>query len=157
MFLRAIYTTFVGLLIVTLVGVGISVFYPNPEYTDYFDAPSVTSKDNYQQRENERQRKLEEYDKAKERHDRVGTLVALTISLILVVISLSLLKTIDFLANGLLLGGLFTLIYSIYLSFETGDNIYKFIVLLVGLVLSLILGYLKFVLPGKGSSSVSAD
>ncbi len=48
-------------------------------------------------------------------------------------------------SDGLLLGGVFTLGYSIILSFADDDDKFRFFVVIVGLVVTVVLGYLKFI------------
>jgi len=70
-----------------------------------------------------------------------------------VIASLTFFKKILIIADGLLLGGLLTLIYSVMRGFGTEDNILRFIVVTVGLIISLFLGYVKFIRPSEKSSS----
>jgi hypothetical protein len=54
-------------------------------------------------------------------------------------------KKIMVIADGVLLGGVLTLTYSIVRGFNTNDDIYRFLVVGAGLAAAMILGYLKFV------------
>ena len=56
-------------------------------------------------------------------------------------------EKLDAIADGLLIGGLFTLVYSIGWGFSAEDNTYRFLVVTVGLLVALGLGYAKFIAP----------
>jgi hypothetical protein len=51
------------------------------------------------------------------------------------------------LANGVMLGSLFTLIYSIFRGFMSGDTTLTFITVTIGLGIVLFLGYRRFFQP----------
>lgn len=94
----------------------------------------------------------EQFDKAEKvyrissgLYNRNVSIAAIIAAIIFVVLSLTLLKTILFLADGVLLGGVLTLLYSIVRGFNTEDNMFRFIVVAVGLVIVLFLGYIKFI------------
>ena len=57
--------------------------------------------------------------------------------------------SILFIADGLLLGGVLTLLYSVIRGFGTEDNMFRFVVVSVGFAISLFLGYVKFIQPAK--------
>jgi hypothetical protein len=53
----------------------------------------------------------------------------------------------DVIADGLLLGGVFTLLYSIARSFGGEDPRYTFMVTSAGLIVTMLVGYVKFIRP----------
>ena len=63
---------------------------------------------------------------------------------VLVVLGLVLHSKTDVIADGLLLGGVFTLLYSIIRSFGSEDPRYSFLVTSAGLVITMVVGYFKF-------------
>jgi hypothetical protein len=67
----------------------------------------------------------------------------------MLIISLTLFKKILLIADGVLLGSVFTLIYGIIRGFNSGNNIFRFIVVSIGLAVSLFLGYIKFIKTSK--------
>jgi hypothetical protein len=79
-------------------------------------------------------------------------------------VSLVLGDSVTVLSNGILLGGLFTMLYGVGWGLASGNSIARFLVLVAALVVSLVLGYLKFVRgrrgvgvgPGTGTGSVAA-
>ncbi len=155
MILRIIYTLFIGIFLAIFVGVGISAFYEGPVY------PEMTADLKYQPVQSDKcvvdpkiiaQRTA--FDKAEKQynHDRqvyarnVST-IAVIAAVILVVISLTMLKKIFLISDGILLGGALTLIYSTIRGAETEDTKFLFIVVSIGLVVSFVLGYIKFIQP----------
>jgi enoyl-CoA hydratase/carnithine racemase len=64
-------------------------------------------------------------------------------------------KKIKILAEGIMLGGLFTLIYSIGRSFASEDAKYSFLVVSIGLVIVIYLGYHRFVRAPKPKTAKS--
>jgi hypothetical protein len=50
-------------------------------------------------------------------------------------------------ADGILLGGVFTAAYSIIRGLMSEDSRFRFLIVAVGLAIALILGYLKFIRP----------
>ena len=55
------------------------------------------------------------------------------------------LKKLELLSDGLLLGGLLTQAYSVILGFQSQNSQFRFLVVLVCLIISLIVGYVKFI------------
>lgn len=158
MVLRFVYIVFIGVLLATLVGVGIAAFYPGlkvpepPLSIKYQMFPCENLKDEatFQQI----RREQEEFDKTmkvfqtqNEKYNRNVSVISLIAAILILVISLTLFKKILLIADGLLLGGVLTLIYSIIRGFGSGDNIFRFVVVSAGLVISLLLGYIKFIKP----------
>jgi len=88
-----------------------------------------------------------EYTKIRENYQRNVSILALSAAIIILVLSLTLLRHLLVIADGMLLGGVFTLLYSIVRGFESHDEQYRFIVVSIGLLIALILGYIKFVKP----------
>jgi hypothetical protein len=48
-------------------------------------------------------------------------------------------------ADGILLGGVFTTIYGIIRGLMSEDTKFRFIIVTVGLIIALVLGYIKFI------------
>lgn len=156
--IRSIYTLFIGVFLVLFVGVGISAFYPAPKYPDmpasikYEQLPEAGVKESPKKIA---QRK--EYDKAQEafsiksqKYERNVSMIAVIAAVIFVAASLTLLKTIYLIADGILLGGVLTLLYGTIRGFNTNDTRFLFVVVSVGLAISLLLGYIKFIKPLQG-------
>jgi hypothetical protein len=151
---------FIGLLVATFIGVGIAAFHSGPKMPE----PPISIK--YQQPSCEQlknctdlQKLIKEqvsYDKSmkvfeskSKLYNRDVSVISIVFALITLVISLTLFKKILLIADGLLLGSVFTLIYSIIRGFNSGDNMYRFIIVSIGLIVSLFLGYIKFIKSSK--------
>ena len=155
MIIRIIYTFLLGIFLAIFVGVGISAFYKAPKYPDppaFIKYSPELSKDASQSAEQEKQ--MEQYSLVEKKfreenqaYMRNVSIIAIIAATIMVVISLTFFKNILVIADGILLGGIFTLVYSVLRGFETEDNMFHFFVVSTGLLISLILGYVKFIRP----------
>jgi hypothetical protein len=156
MILKYIYTIFVGILLATFIGVGISAFYPGPKQPEFppdYGAPykyglgqDGTPSAEMIARQDEFTAKSKEYQDASKKYNRDVSIIALVSAIVVFVVSI-VLKRLTYIADGLLLGGVLTLLYSIIRGFDTEDNMFRFVVVAIGLVVALILGYLKFIRP----------
>ncbi|OGY28391.1 MAG: hypothetical protein A3F33_03770 [Candidatus Woykebacteria bacterium RIFCSPHIGHO2_12_FULL_43_10] len=154
MFLRYAYVVFIGLLLAAFVGVGIAAFYPEPSYP--LERPTsaklnpertltATESAELDKQTQESFEKQLEFDKQRKSYARNVSLLTLLASLLVLTASMTILGRIYVISDGLLLGGILTLLYSIVRGFGAEDNMYRFIVISIGLVMSLLLGYLKMV------------
>jgi len=66
-------------------------------------------------------------------------------AVVLLVLSLTVLKNLMVLSDGLLLGGLLTQAYGVIRGFESENNKIRFLVVTVGLIISAVVGYIKFI------------
>lgn len=156
MTLKLLYTLLIGVFVAVFIGVGIAAFYPALKYPE---APTAMK---YGYTDSEKDGKISEENKAEmEKYDqeqkdfqiksqiynRNVSILALVFSIVIVIISLTLFKKIYLIADGLLLGGVLTLLYSVIRGFSSDDNMFRFIVVSIGLAISLFLGYVKFIAP----------
>ncbi len=149
--LKFVYSLFLGLLLVFFIGVGISAFYPEPEYPK-FRPGLITEKQSSAQTDAinaEIQKDQDEYTKKSLEYSRNVSIIVLVFAVALLVAGLALAKNVDVLANGMLLGGTFSLIYSIGRGFVSQDAKYTFVVVSIGLVVTMLVGYLKFIKVAK--------
>ncbi len=153
---RFLYTLFVGLLVATSIGIGISAFYPSPKAPEYppvmegrvpqkSTEPAVAPADQatadaYEIAERRYQTQREDYN-------RNVALISTVFAILILVLSLTWAKRFREIADGLLLGGVFTLIYGIIRSFESGEQKFMFVVVIFGLAVAIALGYIKFIQP----------
>lgn len=148
--LTLVYMFFVGVLVAIFVGVGVNTFYPPPVEPEYPVVLNTLSKEPTEQ-ELTLQRKYDIARKAYEEklkpYSRNVSIITLLVAVVLLVISLVFEHRIRLLADGLLLGGLFTLIYSLIRGFISQDTKYVFVIVTVGLATVLYLGYQRFVRP----------
>lgn len=155
MVIKYLYALFIGLLVSLFIGMGISTFYsrPAPPETKPIVAPAkegdASQSAEFVRIERENQKAYEEYNKANKIYNRNASMIALAFAVVILIISLTLIKNLQIISDGLLLGGIFTLIYCIILGIESEDTKFRFAVVSIGLIISLIIGWLKFVKPQK--------
>lgn len=146
--LKLIYTLFLGVLLALFIGLGINTFYPGPKAPEYpvelnSTGKELTSEEIAIERSyTKQQRTYEEKNKPYSRNVSIAALIA---AVILLTLSLVLEKRLSILADGIMFGGLFTLLYSIIRGFVSEENKYVFVVVTIGLVTVLYLGYHKFI------------
>ena len=147
--LKLVYTFFLGLLIAIFVGVGINTFYEGPKMPEYPTEAITYSKEPTSDQEALRQQaydtQYKQYNDAVKPYNRNVSILTLVAAVILLAVSLISEKRVKILADGVMLGGLFTLLYSIGRSFASEDSKYVFVTVSVGLVVVLYLGYHRFV------------
>jgi hypothetical protein len=159
MVLRFIYTLFIGILLALFIGLGISAFYEKPKEPEYPNSikyarpiePAVSPDSTYSAKmlkeQEEYDKRWKDYNKIQETYNRNVSIIALTSAIVVLIISLTLVHNLLLISDGLLLGGVFTLLYSVGRSFQTQDTKFEFIVVSIGLVIALLLGYKKFIQP----------
>lgn len=150
--LRIIYSIFVGVLLAIFVGVGINTFYPGPQQQSHLTIYVEKSSEEQVTQQQEYDRQDQEYTEKAKAYNRNVSIITLSVAVLLLVISLIYEKKIKVIADGVMLGGLFTLIYSIIRGFVSTDNRSVFIVVTVGLVAVLYIGYHRFVRSTKRHS-----
>ena len=154
MAIKFIYTLFLALLVSLFVGLGISSFYPGPKSPEY-PQTLTNSKDNcncqptageiaaFEQFDKEQRVYNEEF----KLYSRNVSIISLLAAIIILVSSLTLLNKIKMIADGILLGGVFTTTYSIIRGLMSEDSQFRFVIVTVGLLIALGLGYIKFIRP----------
>lgn len=156
--IKFVYTLFVGILLSALVGVGIAAFYPSPKGPETpslikYGQPSCeelkdeTISQQIRQEQEKFDKNMTAFQAENEKYSRNVSIIAIIAAILILIISLTFFKKILVIADGLLLGGVLTLIYSIIRGFGSGDNIFRFFVVSAGLIISLLLGYIKFIKP----------
>jgi len=161
--LQIIFSFFLGLMVTAFIGVGVYTFYPPPEtrYQDelqtlfrqqediqnFKDASAITVADRAKLREiQDRIRRLEDAQAAaREVWGRNTSIILITFATVVMSISLIRSEQLKVISNGLLLGGLFTMLYGTGWIIATGTSQARFYVMTIALVITLGLGYLKFV------------
>ena len=149
--LKLVYTFFLGVLLALFVGAGVSTFYPQPEYPEYPQEAIVYNEQptkEQQQAQTEHDKLVREFEETKmQPYNRNVSIITLIAAVIFLTVSLAFEKKIKVIADGVMLGGLFTLLYSIGRGFAANDDKYVFGVITIGLILVLYLGYHRFVRP----------
>ena len=78
-------------------------------------------------------------------YNRNVSIASLLFAVLVLSVSILFAKKLLVLADGAILGGVLTLVYSIIRGFQAGDPKFRFVVVSAGLVIAVILGYLKFI------------
>lgn len=167
--LQFIFSLFLGVLLVVVVGVGVWTFYQEPDLSDdpaqeqldklYREQERLNSKPGISgevvltpadtKRLDEMQEEIEDLQKEvqSKRDDwaRTTSIILITFATVLMGVSLTLPEAMKVFSNGFLLGGMFTLIYGTGWSFAGGDSRARFYVVLFALLLSVGFGYLRFI------------
>jgi hypothetical protein len=149
--LKLIYTVFLGIILAVFVGVGVSVFYEAPEepknptwYEQYRpDAKELTDAEKAEEQSFMDARVV--YDEKMGDYNRNVSMIVAVIAIVLLVLSMTFSEKLDVVADGLLLGGVFTFLYSMGRGLASDDNKYRFFIMTIGLIAALGLGYAKFV------------
>lgn len=151
MIIKLVYTLFLALLIALFIGLGIDAFYPGPTPPEYpIEIENIKPTSEEETRElNENQKKFNQeqkvyFDESKS-YNRNVSMISLAASIIVLVASLTLLSKIKMIADGILLGGVFTAAYSIIRGLMSNDSRFRFLIVTVGLIIALVLGYIKFI------------
>ena len=162
--LQTIFSFFLGLMVVAVVGVGVNTFYPEPDQVHQaeqqelwremeavqpksmapveLDAETQAKLAAIQARQNELQDRI-----AAEREGWARNTSIVLVLFATIVMSVSLVRNdqLRVLSNGLLLGGLFTMVYGAGWVVFSGHSIARFFVVLFALAVTVGLGWLKFV------------
>ena len=147
--LVVVYKVFVGLLLATFVGLGIAAFAPEPKHPE---PPIAMMPPGSAAQSPEAQREQEEFRSAARAfqaelavYNRNVSAVSAVGAILMLVVSLSLLRGIVLFSDGFLLGGILTFTYSVLRGFAAEDNMFRFVIVALGLVIALGLGYVRFV------------
>jgi len=106
------------------------------------------SRKEYEARKKQRQELREALEKKTEDHGRNVSLASLLVAVVVVLLGFGLASSLPVISEGLLLGGLFTLMYSIGWSF-VGSPKTAVIPVGIGLIITVALGYRMFVRTTK--------
>jgi hypothetical protein len=165
--LRTMYTLALGVLVAAFVGFGIEVVYPAPEFPEreLFDGPGepppeeMIVEETVSPQESEEKAKepppkdlppqsglgFQEYERELAEHNRIGSVIALGASvLILVAALIPVVGLLPVIGGGLMLGGVLTLLYGVILAIQAQSPLLRFLAVTVGLIVLLVALYLKF-------------
>jgi hypothetical protein len=141
--LKIVYTFFVAVMLVLFVGLGVDAFYPEPAYPQYpVGEPTTQDLQAYTDALNAYRGDIEMYN-------RNVSIIATASAVTMLGLSLLLERKNKVLTNGVMLGGLFTLVYGVGRGFVSGDTTMTFIVVSAGLIAVLFLGYWRFSRRGE--------
>lgn len=150
MILKIIYTLFLALLVALFVGLGIDAFYPGPVMpeepvilqTEKPGCEETAEQKTARQEFNQAQKDFADQSKPYNRNVSIFSIVA---AVAILVASLTLLSKIKMIADGILLGGVFTTAYGIIRGLMSEDTKFRFLIVAAGLLIALVLGYIKFI------------
>lgn len=163
--LQLIFSFFLGILLAVLIGAGVWTFYPDPYGANSPEQEQLEELYKQQERLNtktvgaptpaqqvEQRRIQDEIDKINDdMTDGRSTwaintsIVLITFATVLMAISLFLPEHLRVFSNGVLLGGLLTVLYGTGWSFAGGNSRARFFVILVAVLLAVVFGYLRFI------------
>jgi hypothetical protein len=152
MLLKLIYTLFLGLLVSLFVGLGIDAFYPGPKMPDYPVSLDTTKQGCEEDAQTQATRlkydqDMKNFNDASKPYNRNVSIIALSFAIVIMIASLTLFSKIKMIADGILLGGVFSTIYGIIRGMMSENSKFRFLIVAVGLLIALILGYIKFIRP----------
>lgn len=157
-FIRVFYTLFVGILVATLIGVGIAAFYPAPkspaaDEVGMFTKPvmDATESAEYEAEQIKSQKKWQEYNTKMQEYNYRVAIISLSLSVVVLILGLWDYKKLPILSDALALGGVFGLIYSIGRGFEAQNEKLRFVVVAISLIATMFVGQKKLtgIIPGK--------
>jgi hypothetical protein len=172
--LRTIFSFFLGLMLATFVGVGVYTFHPpatqlasqirdlvrrEQAIRDAFPADELTPEARNQLQDIRRQRNELDDAQAAARAPwgRSTSIILIVFATLAMAVSLVRGEQLPVISNGLLLGGVFTMLYGVGWIVVTDTTTARFVVMAGALVITLGLGYVRFVRRGKampGSSGL---
>jgi hypothetical protein len=176
--LQIIFSIFLGLMVTAFIGIGVYTFYPMPEpgfqkkieslnrqqeQIRSFKAETALTADErarLQTIQSEIDRTQDQLNAAMEVWGRNTSIILIACATLTMVLSLIRREELPVISNGLLLGGVFTMIYSVGIIIATGASMARFAVMTVALIITLALGYLRFVRGRKaktGPALVTAE
>jgi hypothetical protein len=173
--LQTIFSFFLGLMVLAFVAVGVNTFYPSPQETHSKEIQAIQAKMDtinvkqqgpsttlsaadqaqlaaYQAEMNITQAKITAEMEAWGLYTSIILIVYATI-----VMSVSLVRSeqLRVISNGLLLGGLFSMVYGAGWVIFSGTSTTRFVVILFAFGITIVLGYAKFV-RGRSVPAVAA-
>ena len=168
--LQTIFSFFLGLMVLAFIGVGVNTFYPSPtsqnekaqlaisrqidsinaaNQNKSLDASAQAQIKQLQDQQNALQDKI---DAAMKDWARNTSIVLVLFATLVMGVSLVRSDQLRVLSNGLLLGGLFTMLYGTGWVIFSGNSTARFVVIAFALLVAIGLGYVKFVGGRAGQS-----
>jgi hypothetical protein len=161
--LQTTFALFLGLILTAFIGVGLYTFYPPPE-VQFEDRIRELSREQQAIRNLKSPNDLTDQDRARlqaltdeinKTQDqtrqasvpwgRNTSIMLIVFATLVMAVSLTRAGQLPVLNNGLLIGGIFTMIYGVGLVLATDTSVARFIVIAMALAITLGLGYVRFV------------
>jgi hypothetical protein len=175
--LGIIFAFFLGLMVTALVGVGVYTFYSPPERETKLLSELAVQMEEI--RDSRAGSELSEEEKAQlsalsaQRDElqvafnqtqqtwiRMSGILLVVLATLTMAISLVAAERLSIISNGLLLGGVFTMLYGVGWSLFSTSTITRFIVIAIAFAITIALGYIRFVrqreaavTPSRGQST----
>jgi len=164
--LRTIFSIFLGLMLTAFAGIGVYTFHPPPdEFDDRMreltreEQAIMASRPSSELTADERDR-IEDIGRQRREMSREAvearkpwclstSILLIVFSTLLLVVSLVRANELQVISNGLMLGGVFTMLYGIGWIAFTGTSVLRFVVMTIALGITLGLGWYRFVRRGK--------
>ena len=161
--LQTIFAFFLGLMVVAFIGVGVYTFHPPPhealqrQIEDLHrrertirgarppDALTTAERDQIQQLDRQREELGDAIELAREAWGRSTSIILVAFATLVMAVSLVRAVQLPVISNGLLLGGVFTMVYGVGWIVATDTSVARFLVMTVALLITLVLGYFRFV------------
>lgn len=161
--LQTIFSFFLGLMVAAFVGVGVYTFHPPPE--SKFDRQIVelnrqeqairnsrapdeltdTERSRIQELTDERNEMIDAARVSLEAWGRSTSIILIAFATLAMAVSLVRADQLSVISNGLLLGGVFTMVYGVGWIVATDTSVARFFVMTAALAITLGLGYIRFV------------
>ena len=168
--LRIIFSFFLGLMLTAFVGVGVYTFHPPPDQYDSemrdlrhreqsirdgkpSDELTAAERDEIQEIRRQRHELMEAAEEARKPWALSTSIILMVFATLAMVVSLVRADQLPVISNGILLGGVFTMLYCVGWIVATDSSVARFAVMTVALVVTLGLGYIRFVRIGSASSA----
>ena len=163
--LRTSFSFFLGLMLTAFVGVAVYTFHPPPEQFDRQlrelgrreqtlragkppNEMTSAERDSIQAIDRQRDKLVEAAAEARKPWGRSTSVILIVFATLAMAVSLVRADELPVIGNGLLLGGLFTMLYGVGWIVVTDTSITRFLVMTAALVITLGLGYVRFVRRG---------
>lgn len=152
---RIIFVVFVGLMVAFFVGFGIDAFYPEPVYPQAIqDMWNMLANKTPTAEEQAKINALEQaYQLEQQTHNRIVSIVVTIAAVIFLALSVLLEDKNRVMANGIMLGGLFSLLYGAARGLGSQDSMVTFITVGVGLAAVVLIGLRRFSHTREASSA----
>ncbi|PIQ60923.1 MAG: hypothetical protein COV99_09965 [Bacteroidetes bacterium CG12_big_fil_rev_8_21_14_0_65_60_17] len=159
--LQVIFSIFLGLMLAVFLGVGVYTFYPPPD-TDAAYAPDEypvmespsrdttaspdmpVAKGSEEVDANAALREGEERARVRDTWRQRTSIILIILATLSMVVSLIRSHKLPVISSGLLLGGVFTMVYGVGWTVSTGLSTGRFVVVTAAFVVTLVLGWLRF-------------
>lgn len=126
--LQVVYAFFLGLVVLAFVAIGLMTFYPSPDYP--VGTPSRAEE--------------QTFEATYSAWQLTTSIILLVAATAILVISLLRTRMPVVISNGLLLGGIFTMVYAVGMSLAADSSILRFLVATFALAVTVGVGYLTF-------------